>query len=394
MTKRDEFTRGTKYRLGARVAWRCSQPACRRSTIGPKQGDPRGVLTAGEAGHITAAISGGPRYDSTLTSKQRKDMSNGIWLCSTCSDIIDKDFQNYSVATLRQWRDLAERDAHQTMMFGSDGAWFEPTTLVGFGFETVVEAVWLGGGREEWGFGIRRFVRGGEASLRTFIDAAGRGGATDFVTVESQGDGRVINAAPSWERPPARDGFTLKVTVPIEPRPQRSDPKSMGTDLALNNGDLKIVDGNLALVSGVETAKQLIWTVLSTPHEEWILHPELGSRWRRLAEAHGADPALLGRLFLLDMARLVNIPIPTTDFEQRNGQFEMVSKKVAPLSFVERVESVSVLELDLPNHQVKVRVLLRWAVGGERWEETLMIALPERLAPLAPPSTTAIGPFG
>ena len=350
------------------------------------------MVTAGEAAHISAAAPGGPRYDPALTPEQRKDINNAIWLCSTCADIVDKDFRNYSVATLRQWRDLAERDAHQALVGSSGGAWFEPTTLVGFGFDVVTEAVWLAGSREQWGFGIKSFIRGDEAGLRAFIDSAGRDGSTAFVTVETQGDGRVLTAAPSWERPTGQSEFPLKVTLPIQPRPERSDPKNMGINLALVDGDLAIVDGNLALVRGVDNAKQSIWTVLSTPHEEWVLHPEFGSRWRRLAEVHGSDLVLLGRLFLLDMARLVNIPIPTTDFERRDGQFVMVAKEEAPLDFVERVESIRVLELDWAKHEVKVRVALRWAGDGRRWEDVLKIPLPPRGTPVELPSLTFTGP--
>lgn len=393
MATRDEFTSDTKNRLAARVAWRCSQPSCRRSTIGPQQGDPRGIVTAGEAAHITAAAPGGPRYDSTLTEEQRKDISNGIWLCSACADIIDKDFRNYSVATLQQWRQLAERDAHQALVGAAGVAWFEPSTLVGFGFDIVAEAVWLAGSREEWGFGIRKFIVGDESSLRSFIDGCGADKTADFVTVESQGDGRIVTAAPSWYRPTDLSEFRLEVKLPIQPRPDRSDPNKMGSDLALVDGDLVIVDGDLALVSGVDNAKQRIWTALSTPLEEFGLHPNWGSRWRNLAEAHGSDLALLGRLFLLDMARLVNIPILTTDYERVDGQLVTVAKREAPLDFVERVESVSVLELDWVKRETKVRIALRWAGDGARWEDVLTIPLPERRLPAKPPSVTAVGPF-
>lgn len=391
MATRDDFTAGTRNRLAARVGWRCSQPSCRRATVGPQQGEPRGVVIAGEAAHITAAASGGPRYDASLAREERRHISNGIWLCSACADIIDKDFRNYSVATLRQWRELAEREAHQALVGGLGASWFEPTTLVGFGFDIVVEAVWVAGSREKWGFGVKNFIVGDEAKLLAFLDDAGRGRQTDFVTVETQGDGRVLTSAPSWERPGGSE-WRLKVTLPIQPRPPRSDPKEMGADLALTaDGDLAIVDGDLALVSGVENAKQRIWTVLSTAHEEWVLHPEFGSRWRRLAEAYGSDLALLGRLFLLDVARLVNIPVPTTSYERQNGRVVAVTRNEAQLDFVERVESVSVLELNWSTRETKVRIALTWASDGTRWEEVLTIPLAESSRPRPPPSQTLKG---
>jgi hypothetical protein len=165
----------------------------------------------------------------------------------------------------------------------------------------------------------------------------------------------------------------------------------MGMDLALADGDLAFVDGDFALVSGIDTAKQLIWSVLATPHGEWVLHPEWGSRWRRLAEEQGTDHALLGRLLLLDMARLVNIPIRMTDYV--GTKLEAVEKMDAPLSFVDRVESVSVLGLDWVKREISVQVTLRWAASQERWQEVLNVPLPECRPPSVPPSAVATRPY-
>ena len=92
------------------------------------------------------------------------------------------------------------------------------------------------------------------------------------------------------------------------------------------------------------------------------------------------------------MARLVNIPIPANDFERRDGQLVTVAKEEAPLDFVERVESVSVLELDWAKRETKVRVALKWAGNGARWEDVLTIPLPEVSPPPKAPSSTATGP--
>ncbi|HLL00448.1 MAG TPA: hypothetical protein VK539_07690 [Myxococcaceae bacterium] len=318
-------------------------------------------------------------------------MSNGIWLCGHCADIIDKDYMNYSAETLQQWRVLAERDAHQALVGSGSEVWFEPTTLVAFGFNIVTEAVWLGGSREKWRFGIKRFIRGDSAALRSFIEGAVDGGGEErFVTVESQGDGRLLTGVAEWERTTGQGDIGTIVTLPIQPRPERADPREMGTDLALADGDLAFVDGDFALVSGIDTAKQLIWRVLATPHGEWDWHPEWGSRWRRLAEEQGTDRALLGRLLLLDMARLVSIPIRMTDYV--GTKLEAVEKMDAPLSFVERVESVSVLGLDWVKREISVQVTLRWAASQERWQEVLNVPLPECRPPAVPPSAVATGP--
>lgn len=63
-----------------------------------------GYSMTGRAAHITAAASGGPRYDGTLSEAERKGADNGIWLCGTCSIEIDNDYIYYSVRLLKAWK--------------------------------------------------------------------------------------------------------------------------------------------------------------------------------------------------------------------------------------------------------------------------------------------------
>lgn len=111
---RDNFTKAVIEKLRTRVAHRCSNPKCRVPTIGPAT-DSDKATSIGIAAHITAASSGGPRYDATLTEKTRKSMANGIWLCSNCSIAIDKDVNHYSVELLNKWKEEAETLARQEM---------------------------------------------------------------------------------------------------------------------------------------------------------------------------------------------------------------------------------------------------------------------------------------
>lgn len=56
------------------------------------------------------ASPGGPRYDSALTPEQRKQLENGIWLCGTCSQLVDKDHLRYTSTIFREWKEIAEND--------------------------------------------------------------------------------------------------------------------------------------------------------------------------------------------------------------------------------------------------------------------------------------------
>src|SRR5579863_10242716 len=104
---RDEFSPAVKELLARRSGYRCSNPECRQHTSGPQE-DPLGSVNVGVAAHITAASGGGRRFDGNLSAKQRKDSSDGIWLCQTCGKLVDNDATRYTVEKLIEWKAKAE----------------------------------------------------------------------------------------------------------------------------------------------------------------------------------------------------------------------------------------------------------------------------------------------
>lgn len=117
MSIRDEFRASTKALLAKRVGYLCSHPDCYRPTIGPALGDDRAV-NLGEAAHITAAAAEGPRYDPSLTSEQRRDYSNGIWMCAYHAKQVDSDEKHFTVPMLWQWKEDAEKNAFSALTNG------------------------------------------------------------------------------------------------------------------------------------------------------------------------------------------------------------------------------------------------------------------------------------
>ena len=85
---RDDFPKKVVDALGKRAGFLCSNPVCRRSTIGPQKGG-LGAVNLGVAAHITAASPGGPRYDASLSSEERSSSTNGLWACQACAKHID-----------------------------------------------------------------------------------------------------------------------------------------------------------------------------------------------------------------------------------------------------------------------------------------------------------------
>jgi hypothetical protein len=111
-SKRDDFSRTTIDILAKRVSYLCSNPNCRRTTIGANEESDK-ATNIGIAAHITAASPGGPRYDESLKYDERRHIDNGIWLCSNCATLIDRDPKRFSVDFLKGWKIEAENESRK-----------------------------------------------------------------------------------------------------------------------------------------------------------------------------------------------------------------------------------------------------------------------------------------
>ena len=114
---RDEFYAKTIRTLAARVGYHCSNPTCVRSTSGPSL-DEASTVNIGVGAHIAAADLGGKRYDSRMSPAERSSGNNGIWLCQSCSKLIDSDENRYTVALLHQWKRDAVQRTHDAIAGG------------------------------------------------------------------------------------------------------------------------------------------------------------------------------------------------------------------------------------------------------------------------------------
>src|SRR5208337_3409097 len=95
--------------LAERAAYICSNPACRRITIGPDQSASSLSIKTGKGAHICAASPLGPRYDMSQTPAQRANIDNRIWLCGACADLIDKNAgAGYPADHIRKWKKTHE----------------------------------------------------------------------------------------------------------------------------------------------------------------------------------------------------------------------------------------------------------------------------------------------
>ncbi len=113
--KDNDFTESTKRKLRDRVANLCSNPKCRKNTVAANLETIDNRTVIGEAAHIYAASSGGPRFNEEMTAKDIKSFENGIWLCSICHKVIDREHKTYSVEMLKNWKVIAEEHASKNL---------------------------------------------------------------------------------------------------------------------------------------------------------------------------------------------------------------------------------------------------------------------------------------
>lgn len=102
---RDDFPTEVIRICKMQAAFICSRPECRRLTVAPSINDEMSIQYNGKVAHISAASPGGPRYNEQMTSEQRKSISNAIFLCSSCADLIDKNNGvDYNINTIEGWK--------------------------------------------------------------------------------------------------------------------------------------------------------------------------------------------------------------------------------------------------------------------------------------------------
>jgi len=106
---RDDFNKPVVDALAKRAAFICSNPDCRTLTIAPSSEDTLKFIYIGKAAHIAAASEGGPRFDRGMSSDDRKSIDNGVFLCSNCADMIDKNMGiDFPVPLLKEWKGTHE----------------------------------------------------------------------------------------------------------------------------------------------------------------------------------------------------------------------------------------------------------------------------------------------
>lgn len=116
-SRRDDFSAKVLMILYKRAGGKCCR--CGAPTFGPDT-NPHKSVNIGQGAHIAAAAEGGPRYNSKMTTEERSSATNGMWLCSNCHDIIDRDVREYPITKLKKMKREAEERARREVGVARD----------------------------------------------------------------------------------------------------------------------------------------------------------------------------------------------------------------------------------------------------------------------------------
>jgi len=303
LRNRSEFSTKTKAALARRANQRCSFPSCRTPTSGPSEVAPGESLSLGDASHIHAAAPNGPRYLESMTSEERSDITNGIWLCALHNRLVDNDSVRYSADELRTMK--AAHEASVTAEIEQRLDVESKKDLIALGPDLVFLGELLGTERNIWQLRIDEFLEGDIHTLINYIETFSAAETyRQYVLVNELGDARILADPPSWKKESA--GYVVKAAV--KPSAKRINVHHFPADLALGpTHDLSAIGGGFGLVSGFDAFKQRLSTCLSTQKGEMWFHPSFGVRFAEYAHLYEGS-VWLPHFIKMEVIRMASIP--------------------------------------------------------------------------------------
>lgn len=349
---RDDFSQRTKTDLALRASYHCSY--CKCSTVGPSDEGPDAVTMIGVAAHICAAASGpgARRYDATMTSEQRAHIDNGIWLCGSCSILIDRDEVRFSAEVLREMR----REHEASRQIG--GAGDEIGDIVAIGPDILAVGNVVRSGPVGMRVRLSHFIEGSARDLFAFVhDFDGQPREKRYVLINELGYGSLLETAPIVERV----GRNFELEFCLQARlPRRDATEDVAT----------FCDETFELIYGMDAYIQNFERTLGMARGTWFASINDGSDISDLYWRYRGSP-WFERVATMEMIRLSSVP--STESSKREPS--------TPFVCVRRVNRVVVPTFELEAHKLKISVDFD-IEGLGRWSGDLsvFISLPEELA--------------
>jgi hypothetical protein len=358
---RDDFSEKTKRALAQRANYRCSH--CGIATSGPSDESPDAVVSIGIAAHIHAAAPGGARYIEAMTPQERSHISNGIWMCANHSVLIDRDRARYSADVLIRMK--LEHEQHVSRAISGSHMIAGQNDFIALGPDLVFSGELAATTAHEWRIRIDHFLIGDLHGLVSFIERFDQTDAYDrYVLVNALGDGRQLLDAPSWEQ--STGGFVISCRV--SPAFPRTNAHCLPADIALDEArDWFAVNGDIAVIYGLESLPQKISTCLSTMRGESPYDPTLGSRIATFFEQLEGTP-WLPRLIMLEVIRLACIP----------WRDKIMGGEYTPMQSIRRVLAIEQIEGSSSADWRRFRIVLD-VEGVGPWQCDVPVFVPQRV---------------
>ena len=173
----NEFRKSIKDLLAKRAGYICSK--CKRHTSGGNS-NPQKATIIGEAAHIEGARVSNRRHNPNMTTEQRRDISNGIWLCGDCHKEVDDNPRKFTVSLLHKMKEDHEETVLNSYSVGQGG---RGGNAIVSGNGTAIGgkggAAGVGGNGGDGGDALidgDGFAMGGEGGESGQIDRGGKGG--------------------------------------------------------------------------------------------------------------------------------------------------------------------------------------------------------------------------
>jgi hypothetical protein len=267
----------------------------------------------GVAAHIAAAAPGpgARRYDQSMSPEQRGSIDNGIWLCASCSVLIDRDEARFSTQYLHE---LKRSHEASTRLQGQGDVNRDDIIAIGPSLIALGSVVRFG--PDGCRFRISHFLKGSIRELWALsVDFRKWPDENRYVLSNELGYGGLLSQPPAIER----TELGHEVTVQIQAVTDRRDAITIKT-MCPDTG---------RMLDGFEAMESLFSIVLGLAHGTGFTDLQSGSFISDYYHRY-ADSAWLSRLIMMEIIRLSFVP----------RKSRAANKQMAPLAWVKRANSV------------------------------------------------------
>ncbi|MBX8610269.1 hypothetical protein K5D65_24065 [Pseudomonas cichorii] len=286
-----------------------------------------------------------------MSPEQRGSIDNGIWLCASCSVLIDRDEARFSTEHLHELK--RSHEASRRLQGQGD---VNRDDIIAIGPSLIALGSVLRFGPDGCRFRISHFLQGSIRELWALsVDFGKWPDDNRYVLSNELGYGGLLSQPPAIER----TEFGHEVTVQIQTVTDRLDAMSIKT-MCRETG---------RMLDGLEAIESLFSNVLGLAHGAWFMDLQSGSF---ISDYHHryADSAWLSRLIMMEIIRLSFVP----------RKSRAANKQMAPLAWVKRVNSVDTPIFELTEQYLSIHVDVELE-GAGNWSGTLPVFVytPEQL---------------